>query len=48
MGTLSKRETAASGDDHESARVKPARRGFVEVLLGGGLAASITGSSGAA
>jgi cytochrome b6-f complex iron-sulfur subunit len=41
MGTLSKKETAASGDNRESARVKPGRRGFVEVLLGGGLTASV-------
>ena len=41
MGNLSKKGTAASGDDRGSQRVKPARRGFVEVLLGGGLAASV-------
>jgi Rieske Fe-S protein len=41
MGNLSKKETAASGDNRKSQRVKPARRGFVEVLLGGGLAASV-------
>jgi Rieske Fe-S protein len=40
MGTPSNKEATASADDRES-RVKPARRGFVEVLLGGGLAASI-------
>jgi Rieske Fe-S protein len=41
MGNLSKKGTAAPHDDGGSQRVKPARRGFVEVLLGGGLAASI-------
>jgi hypothetical protein len=40
MGIPSNKETTASADDREP-RVKPARRGFVEVLLGGGLAASI-------
>ena len=41
MGTQSKKENAPSVEDHERQRGKPARRGFVEVLLGGGLAASI-------
>jgi cytochrome b6-f complex iron-sulfur subunit len=40
MGTRSNKEITPSVDDRES-RVKPPRRGFVEVLLGGGLAASI-------